>query len=170
MKEPKKICFRLWLAAIVVGLFFSGASPVHATYAKFDIPGDFPGNFRIDFLGTDFKMSAGSGGSLSTESTIGFSVGSGSSGVHDISVSPQSFQFIGFEALPGFNFDVYGAGSGSGTFDTNTGDWYLEMPTLFVNDDNGHATKLDMFFSTQNILIPASGSYYQPTGPRRPRR
>jgi len=136
------------------------SSVAQATPAKFDIPGDFPGDFQIDFLGTDFKRNGSPSGSLSTASTIQFSVGSETStgsGVYNISTAPGGFNFLGFTP-DGFDFDVYGAGTGNGTFDTNTGDWLLDMPTLFVLVDTvsniGYGTRVDLQLTTKNIWIP----------------
>lgn len=129
---------------------------VQATPAKFDIPGDFPGDFQIDFLGTDFKLGGASAGSLSTTSTIQLSVGSETStgsGIYNISAAPSGFNFLGFRPV-GKDFDVYGAGIGSGTFDTNTGNWLLNMPTVFVLTYSGYATRVDLQLTTQNIWIP----------------
>ncbi len=138
-----------------------------ASPAKFNIPGDFPGTFQIDFLGTDFKLSGSSSGSLSTASIIQFSVGSetsAGSGIYNTSVSPLGFSFLGFEPVAGLGFDVYGAGTGTGTFDTTTGDWEINMPTLFVNvstDISGnvttYGTRLDFKLTTQNIFVPSAG-------------
>ncbi len=132
----------------------------HITYAspaKFNIPGDFPGNFKIDFLGTDFKLNGASAGSLSTASNIKFSVGSETStgsGIYNISTSANGFEFIGFNTF-GIDFDVYGAGIGRGMFDTNTGDWLLNMPTLFVFSSSGVSTRVDLKLTTENILVPS---------------
>ena len=143
---------KLSIAAILA----SSTCLVEASPAKFNIPGDFPGDFRIDFLGTDFKLNGGPAGSLSTASTIDFHVGSGTGGIYDIAVNPTGFNFLGFQAA-GLSFDVYGAGMGYGSFDTNTGHWDLYMPTLFMrNDDwsNYHdATRLDLHLTTQNIWV-----------------
>lgn len=148
--------------------FFTFISASYASPAKFDIPGDFPGTFQIDFLGTDFKLGGVPSGSLSTESVIQFSVGSESSpdsGVYNISASSSGFNFLGFEPVPGLGFDIYGAGTGTGTFDTNTGHWTLDMPTLFVNVGGDHlgneisyGTRVDFHLTTENVLIPASNS------------
>jgi len=138
----------------------SGAT--FASPAKFNIPGDFPGTFQIDFLATDFFLSGISSGGLSTASTIQFSVGSetsAGSGVYETSVSPEGFSFVGF-TTSGLPFDVYGAGTGVGTFDTNTGHWEIDMPTLWVNTDsfgNGNGTRLDYHLTTHNIAIPPAG-------------
>src|SRR3972149_9452306 len=104
------------IVVFLLGLSFLVAGTSQASPAKFNIPGDFPGNFQIDFLGTDFKFPAfgGSVGSLSTESTIDFSVGSetfSGSGIYNTSVAPGGFNFVGFTAV-GIFFDVYGAGTG----------------------------------------------------------
>ncbi len=156
------------LAGVCACVFTLVSTLAFASPAKFNIPEDFPGLFQIDFLGTDFKLGGASSGSLSTESTVQFSVGSESSstpGVYNISVSPSGFDFLGFEPVPGLNFDIYGAGNGSGTFDSNTGHWTLAMPTLFVNVGGDHlgnpisyGTRIDFHLTTENILIPASGS------------
>ena len=129
-----------------------------ASTAKFDIPGDFPGDFQIDFLATDFKLNRMSAGSLSTFSTIQFSVNSETftdSGIYNISTDAQGFNFIGFNTF-GINFDVYGAGTGTGTFDTNSGDWLLNMPTLFIYD-TGPAIRVDLHLTTENIWVPDGG-------------
>ena len=139
-----------------------------ASPAKFNIPGDFPGTFQIDFLGTGFQLSGAPAGSLSTASTIQFSVGSETSlgsGIYNTSIVPTGFNFLGFQPVFGLLFDVYGAGTGTGTFDTNTGHWAIDIPTLFVNvgsDFSGnpisYGTRLDFHLTTNNILIPASGT------------
>lgn len=157
----------IW-ATVCACIFTLVSAAVFASPAKFNIPGDFPGDFQIDFLGTDFKLGGTSSGSLSTESIIQFSVGSESSpasGIYNISVSPSGFDFLGFEPVPGLNFDVYGAGTGTGTFDTNTGHWAIDMPTLFVNvgsDVSGnpisYGTRIDFHLTTENIFIPSAGS------------
>ena len=154
------------LLGTVCACFFTFVSAAaFASPAKFDIPGDFPGDFQIDFLGTDFKLGGIPAGTLSTESTIQFSVGSETStgsGIYNTSVSPSGFSFLGF--MPsGLTFDVYGAGAGTGIFDSATGHWEIDMPTLFVNHGSDHlgnpvygGTRLDLHLTTQNIFIPAS--------------
>ena len=136
-----------------------------ATPAKFDIPGDFPGVFQIDFLGTDFKLNGSSTGALSTASTIQFSVGAETgpgSGIYNTTVSPSGFSFLGFQAIQGLSFDVYGAGTGTGTFDAITGHWTIDMPTLFVNTGGlpqnpiAYATRLDFHLTTENVFVPDS--------------
>lgn len=152
--------------AMVSGAILLCGAVAEASPAKFDIPGAFPGNFQIDFLGTDFKLFGQSSGSLSTTSTINFSVGaetSTGSGIYNISVSPDGFQFDNFSPAVnlGLEFDVYGAGAGNGTFDTNTGDWFLDIPTLFVHLQTygasefvgGQGTRVDLHLTTQNIWI-----------------
>ena len=153
----------------LLGLSFLVAGTSQASPAKFNIPGDFPGNFRIDFLGTDFKLWGNSSGTLSTESTIDFSVGtetSSGSGIYNISVAPGGFQFLGFQPGFGLLFDVYGAGTGTGTFDTGTGGWVVDMPTLFVNysvidgvKTAAYGTRLDFHLTTSNIWIPGHDDY-----------
>jgi len=157
----------LLLGAVCACFFTFVSAAAIASPAKFNIPGDFPGLFQIDFLGTDFKLGGVSSGALSTESTIQFAVGSElstSSGIYNISVSPSGFSFLGFKPV-GLNFDVYGAGTGSGTFDTNTGHWTIDMPTLFVNVGSDHlgnlisyGTRLDFHLTTENIFVPPSGA------------
>jgi hypothetical protein len=163
--QEMRLKYYHFVAVFLLGLSLLAAGPAKASPAKFDIPVDFPGDFRIDFLGTDYIMNGSSAGSLSTASTVDFSVGSetsAGSGIYNISVDPQGFNFLGFEvAGGGWVFDVYGAGEGNGTFDTNTGHWDLNMPTLFVNyyDDGygglvGNATREDFYLTTQNVLVP----------------
>ena len=156
------------LGAICSCFFTIISTATLASPAKFDIPGDFPGTFQIDFLGTDFKLGGVSSGSLSTESKVQFSVGSESSsgsGIYNISTSPSGFDFQGFKPITGLDFDIFGAGTGTGTFDTNTGHWTIDMPTLFVNVGSDHlenpisyGTRVDFHLTTENILIPASGT------------
>ena len=155
-------------------LLMTCAGATSASPAKFNIPGDFPGNFRIDFLGTDFKLNGDSAGALSTASTIQFSVGSETSpgsGIYNITVSPSGFDFLGFVAL-GLPFDVFGAGTGSGTFNSITGDWAIDMPTLFVNVSGSgpgqvsYGTRLDFHLTTSNIFISTDnfgGGYWTTT-------
>jgi hypothetical protein len=152
------------VCAFLMVLVSSGAS---ASPAKFNIPGDFPGDFQIDFLGTDFKLAGTPTGALSTASTIQFSVGSetsAGSGIYNITIAPQGFNFLGFQPVSGLPFDVYGAGTGSGTFDTTTGHWSVDMPALFVQvgDDGfggsvGDGTRVDFHLTTSNIFIPGDG-------------
>ncbi|OGI52761.1 MAG: hypothetical protein A3A87_03965 [Candidatus Muproteobacteria bacterium RIFCSPLOWO2_01_FULL_60_18] len=156
------------IVVFLLGLSFLAAGTSRASPAKFVIPDAFPGNFRIDFLGTDFKLWGNSSGTLSTESTIDFSVGtetSSGSGIYNISVAPGGFQFLGFGPGFGLLFDAYGAGTGTGTFDTSTGDWVVDMPTLFVNywydefgNKNGNGMRLDFHLTTSNIWIPTDGN------------
>lgn len=146
------------LPGVCACLLAIASSHLFASPAKFSIPGDFPGNFRIDFLGTGFKLSGAPSGALSTGSTIQFSVGaetSPGSGIYNTSVVPSGFNFVGFEPLIGLPFDVYGAGIGTGTFDTNTGHWSIDMPSLFVVNGSGYATRIDLHLTTNNIFIPA---------------
>ena len=152
------------LNAICVCLLAITSGSTWAGYAKFPIPEAFPGNFFIDFLATDFYLNGSSAGGLSNESTIQFSVGSETSlgsGVFNTSVSPDGFIFVGFSAA-GLPFDVYGAGTGTGTFDTNSGNWEIDMPTLWVNQSGGGpggttaiGTRLDFHLTTNNIFIPS---------------
>jgi hypothetical protein len=152
------------LCVACASLLALASSMTFASPAKFNIPGDFPGNFQIDFLGTGFNLSGVPSGTLSTASTIQFSVGSEitpGSGVYNTSVSPSGFNFLGFQPLIGLPFDVYGAGVGTGTFDTNTGHWSIDMPSLFVSsgvdvsgNTTGYATRLDFHLTTNNIFIP----------------
>ena len=146
------------LSTVCACLFTLASSCAFASPAKFNIPGDFPGSFQIDFLGTDFKLSGNPTGSLSTASTIQFSVGSETSpgsGIYNTTVAPSGFNFLGFQPLSGLPFDVYGAGVGTGTFDTSTGDWSIDMPSLFVVSSSGFATRVDFHLTTSNIFIPA---------------
>ena len=159
--SPMKQSYLLGAACACLVALVSSAT--FASPAKFNIPGDFPGTFQIDFLATDFFLGGQAAGGLSTASTIQFSVGSETSpgsGIYNTSISPGGFSFLGF-FTSGITFDVYGAGTGTGTFDTNTGDWEIDMPTLWVNsnpDGTAYGTRLDYHLTTQNILIPASGS------------
>ena len=142
--------------ACIAAVFSLPAAGLAST-AKFDIPGDFPGQFQIDFLGTAFKLNGNPSGSLSTESTIRFSVGSetaAGSGIYATTVSPDGFNFVDFEPLSYLPFDVYGAGVGQGIFDTNTGHWEIDMPTLFVVQASGDATRIDMRLTTHDVTIP----------------
>ncbi len=148
------------VAMLAGALLLCGIS-AQASPAKFDIPGAFPGDFRIDFLATDFKLSGGSTGALSTASTIDFSVGAQTmpdSGIYAINVAPAGFNFVGFQPVSYLPVDVYGAGIGTGTFDTNTGNWSLDMPTLFVINNydwgSGSGFRVDLHLTTRNISIP----------------
>ena len=169
-EKMKNIIFRSYsFVFFLILLHFS--SPAKATPAKFDIPGDFPGDFRIDFLGTDFKMYGSSAGTLSTDSTIDFSVGaetSSGSGVYNITVSPSGFNFTGFQVMSAGNFDIFGVGVGNGTFNSNTGDWFLNMPTFFTQWSMTHSPfsdeefssaagfLVDLYLTTENIWIPST--------------
>lgn len=169
--QGMKFKYYHFVAVFLLGLSLLAAGSAKASPAKFNIPGDFPGDFRIDFLGTDFKLGGYSSGSLSTTSTVDFSVGSetsAGSGIYNISVDSQGFNFLGFQATSVMKFDVYGAGVGTGTFNTNTGDWELNVPTLFVDYDvdssgdviSGNGVRIDFQLTTSNIWI--EGNDYNP--------
>jgi hypothetical protein len=127
------------------------ASLVNAEpYNTFDIPGDFPGTFYIDFLGTEFLLGGSPSGALSTDSQILFNVAGPPTGdAWDIAVSPEQFQFIGFRPVSNFDTPVFGAGAGQGTFDAATGQWELDMPALFLVGEQA-GTKVDLHFTTED--------------------
>lgn len=48
--------------AMVAGAMLFCSASAQASPAKFDIPGAFPGDFRINFLANDFKLAGESAG------------------------------------------------------------------------------------------------------------
>lgn len=133
------------------------------TCAKFDLPGDFPGKFYIDFTATSFFYSFLNGfvagfGSLSTESTITFTVADQQQENPDrynLSVDPGDFKFLDLRASQGSTnpVSIWGAGTGVGWIDTATGDWELNMPTLIAPESQSNIEVYfvrDLLFSTLN--------------------
>lgn len=89
------------------------------------------------------------------------------SGIYAINVAPKGFNFesLNIGNASALQFDIYGAGTGTGSFDSKTGNWSLDMPTIFVNYNKintlggdsyleGVGIRADLHLTTQNILIP----------------
>ncbi|OIO06978.1 hypothetical protein CO115_03540 [Candidatus Falkowbacteria bacterium CG_4_9_14_3_um_filter_36_9] len=155
----KKVFLAVFIGIVIL---FSSLSANAITYNKFNIPGDFPGNFRIDFLGTEFLVVSNISGNFSNKSTIYFSVNNDldCDGIYGITVNQAGFNFVNIE-IPAFSwiFDVFAIGDGVGTFNSNTGDWILDIPVLF-REKFTFDWYLDFFIplhlTTQNVYIPDS--------------
>jgi len=142
--KMKKI---LWTALLF--FVFGGQTAVAGTYDTFPIPGAFPGTFFIDFLATQFLLNSTPAGTLSSNSQILFDVvGPPTGDIWQIVVAPEQFQFVGFSPAFSNGASVFGAGTGTGTFNVASGDWSLDMPTMFLVDSSSSYTKIDLHFTT----------------------